>query len=440
MGWLCADSHPGGVRPFQYSRNTFADAPQILIFFQPEPKAGQASQLASSLCLQPANSAGAARFPQILRILRHGPREFRGCHPVEKRDRIMSTSRQTIFGTLSIVALVVAARWFAGDPDLHWPLAPFRSAARPCPPDTTVTRLDWSADGRSLLCHVRGLGEGVASLIVHAVAPGGRRMPIYVSNQPIVKAALAPDGGHVLLATAAGELQWMETESFETVTLVRLPKEMDFTEVTVFDNTLVAAVSRGGTVYLADPGARTVGELAIDRTRSVCSLQFSSDGMRLMTGSAGGSIEAWDLVSRTRLQSFEGHAPQPTIARFLPDGKRVISAGLDDTIRIWEIAGGREQWCFESRLRGVRALDVAPDGKTAAWAGLDSVVVVWDLEQRRKKFEFITKAPFLTTVKFSPDGGALAAAGGESLIRIYDMRTGAGQTLPVSATVERTTQ
>jgi hypothetical protein len=26
------------------------------------------------------------------------------------------------------------------------------------------------------------------------------------------------------------------------------------------------------------------------------------------------------------------------------------------------------------------------------------------------------------------------------LIRIYDMRTGAGQTLPVSATVERTTQ
>jgi hypothetical protein len=346
-------------------------------------------------------------------------------------------SRPTIYGTLSILALVIAARWFAGDAEIsRWSASPADSAGRRGAPEASVVRLEWSADGRSMLCHFRGLVEGESSLAVLPLVPAGRRMPVYVADQPIVDAALAPDGLHILVATARGELSWIETDSFAIVMLLRLPPMIDFTELVVFDDNLAAAGTGRGSIYLADPGRQTVSELTIGSGPSICSLQFSRDGRRLVAGSGDGTIAAWDLHSGTRLQSFEGHAHSSVLARFLPDGQRVMSAGLDDTVRIWTFAGGREEWQRECGLTGVRALDVSPDGTTAAWVGHDRKVVVWDLERRRKKFEFATNAPLMSTVRFSPRGTALAAAGGEPVVYLYDIETGSEHTIALREAIE----
>ena len=346
-------------------------------------------------------------------------------------------SRPTIFGTFLILALVIAARWFAGDTEVqHLSPSSTNSTDRSRVPQAAIVRLDWSADGCSLLCLFRDLGEAQVSLAVLPLVPQGRRMPAYAADQPIANAALAPDGAHILLSTTGGELLWMETDSFAVVTLFRLPPATDFAKLAVFDNGLAAAATAHGSLCVIDPGRQTVSELTTGSGTCLSSLQFSHDGRRLVCGSGDGSITAWDLASRTRLQSFEGHARSPVQATFLPDGQRVISAGLDDTVRIWKIADGGEEWQRECGLTGVRALDVSSDGRSAAWVGHDRKVVVWDIERRRKKFEFMTNAAFLSTVKFSPDGATLAAGGGELVIYIYDLQTGSERTTSLHDAIE----
>jgi WD40 repeat protein len=345
-------------------------------------------------------------------------------------------SRQTIFGTFCIAALVIAAGWIADHPALQQgPQSTLRSAGASCPPEAAVMHLDWSADGRSLFYQSRGLVEGESTLRIQALVPGGPWMSVFIAERAIIRAALAPDGRHVLLATG-GELSWMESDSFASATLLSLPPELQFTDLAVFDNRTAAAATHRGTIYVVDPGGRTVGELATGQGVSIYCLRFSSDGTRLVSGSAEGSLTVWDLASRSRLQSLEGHGRSAAQGLLLPDGQRVISAGFDDTIRIWKIASGSEEWRKECGVGGVRTLDLSPDGLTAALAGFDRKVVVWDLAQGRKKFEFTTQAPFLSSVRFAPDGAALAVAGGEASIRIFDMQKGAEQTIGIGDSLE----
>jgi dipeptidyl aminopeptidase/acylaminoacyl peptidase len=349
----------------------------------------------------------------------------------------MVMSRQTIFGILCITALVIVARWVADHPVIQpAPHSTSNSAGSSAIPSVAVMRLDWSIDGRSLLYHSRGVVEGESSLRVQALVPGGPHMPQFVAGRAIVRAALAPDGRHLLLATH-DELAWMDTDSFAAEPLLHLRPEMEITDLAVFDSNRAAAATRRGTIYVADPGRQTVCELVIGDGISAYNLRFSHDGKRLVSGSADGSLAVWDLDSRTRMKTLEGHGRSPAQGAFLPGGERLISAGFDDTIRIWEIAGGHEEWRKECGVSGVRALDLSPDGRFAAWAGFDRKVAVWDLEHRRERYEFTTLAPFLTSVRFSPDGMTLAVAGGEDRIRIYDLRTGGERTLPVGDTVGR---
>ena len=359
----------------------------------------------------------------------------------------MKTRATALPGTLCVVALVAAGAWYARlSEDGHWPLAVFTAGGKPQATVNTfsVSRAEWSADGRLLLSISRGETGAEGTLALHDAPRWSGQAAIAVAGEFVTCASLAPDGLHALVGTAHSRLWWIdptsrdpasfETASFETAGLVELRHPQSFTATAVARNGLrVAAGTSLGSIYLCDPAAGTSILLPSERQSSISDLHFSCDGKQLASARNDGSVAVWDLVNTTLLQEFAGHELPATTAEFIPgdipgdvhDLPRIISAGMDDTIRIWDIADGRELWRGEFGLIGVTTLAVSADGKVAAWGGFANKVIVWDLERGRKQFEIITPASVVLHLSFSPDGTLLAVAGSETTIRLYDAATGA---------------
>jgi WD40 repeat protein len=340
----------------------------------------------------------------------------------------MKTSHETLTGVVCIIALVAAAVWYAGEPELqHWTKSQF-NAMRMNPTELRqvfVSRVDWSADGSKLLTLSHGEISAHGSLALHDATRNIGRTAIDAGDEPVTCAALAPDGQHVLVGTAHGHLWWIDPESGDMVLLVELPPLTSITALAIADGgDLVAAATNRGSIFVCDPADRGSRSFAADRESSVTDLRFSRNQQQLASAQNDGSIAVWDVASGSLRHELAKHDKGATAAAFLSDGERILSAGLDDTIRVWEIAGGRELWRGEFGLGGVKTLDVSRDGTTAVWGGFSGKIVVWDLTRGRKNFEITTSATIIYRLKMSPDAKSLAVAGKEGTVRVYDVQSG----------------
>jgi WD40 repeat protein len=92
----------------------------------------------------------------------------------------------------------------------------------------------------------------------------------------------SPDGNHIAVATSIG-IELYNTSSFKRVEL--LSKHHDY----------------------------------------VASVNFSSDGKLLVSGSDDKTIKIWDTTSAKEIKTLKGHSDDITSVRFSPDGKYVAS-------------------------------------------------------------------------------------------------------------------
>lgn len=338
----------------------------------------------------------------------------------------MRSLRDGCLGTAFVVALVLCGVWYARDPDLKdWPLPIAGAGASPTDAgcEISVSRLDWSADGRKLLILARGEVGLEGPLVLYDIAEGVR-IPVDVEDECPAAVALHPDGAQILAGGFHGQLVWIDLEHNRTKRLIELPGSLGFTEVAISpDGRNLAAAATGGRLYLcdrhSDAAARPLGRVAAN----VCDLQFSRDGTRLVSAATNGSIAVWNVSAAALEAEFALHDGPAMGAAFLDDG-RIITAGRDDTVRIRNFAAARDEWTGQFECNGINTLAVTDDGKTAAWGGSDGRVVVWDLEHRRKRFELATRIAPVVSLRFAPDGSSLAAAGKHTKVCRFDPRTG----------------
>src|SRR5262245_198636 len=220
---------------------------------------------------------------------------------------LMSLSRESIAGIISIVTVVAAAVWYARDPEMpNWPstATPASGASRFRLPEISVGQLDWSADGRTLLTRTRGIGEREDLLTLHPLTADRQPIPLDATGRGCSAAALAADGRHVLMGTWSGELWWIDAESSAATTLVELPGDRSVTAVALQEKPggLAAAGTSVGAILLCDMARHTVSELPSDHSSSTCCLRFSRGGGHLASSHADGSVAVWDLLSGKRLQ------------------------------------------------------------------------------------------------------------------------------------------
>ena len=65
-------------------------------------------------------------------------------------------------------------------------------------------------------------------------------------------------------------------------------------------------------------------------------LAFSLDGTVLVSGTHGGKIILWDLISGNKINTLNGHTQPIEMLVFSPDGKTLVSTGQDGAIFVWD--------------------------------------------------------------------------------------------------------
>jgi WD40 repeat protein len=334
------------------------------------------------------------------------------------------------FGQALIIAAVVGTgAWIASPSEpVGAPQACFSAAStlESGPIPTAAGRVDWQADGQmALLTYGSFVDRG---LTLYDLRRKAERTVADVGLGPLSAARLSQDGRHVLLATQAGALSWIDVLSPDSpAQLAELPSPQLFRSMAIATSgEWIAAGSTAGTIQICNPAQAGSSGIRIAAASHVADVQFSRDDLLLASAHADGSIRVWDVATGKPVVEFAGHDRGAFAAAFLPDGQRIISAGADDTLRMWEIASGNELWRQDAEPLGARTLAVAADGTLAAWTGHNQCIVVWDVDRGESKFEIFTTACTLSQLSFSPDGSLLAAveADDEKSVCLYDMQCG----------------
>ena len=67
----------------------------------------------------------------------------------------------------------------------------------------------------------------------------------------------------------------------------------------------------------------------------ICSVAYSPDGTKIISGSADETIKIWDANTGECLKTLEGHLDIIWSVAFSLDGTKIISGSDDTTIKIW---------------------------------------------------------------------------------------------------------
>ena len=157
-----------------------------------------------------------------------------------------------------------------------------------------------------------------------------------------------------------------------------------------------------------------IGRLALNESGAAgepLSVAMSGDGRIAATGDRGGSIQIWDIGTRTPIGSpLVGHDFGPEGLALNRDGSTLFSASGDGTIRRWSIADPDAPTSTTVADLGAPVWEVAlsPDEAMLASASEDGTIRLWDATTGGSLGEPLIDTAFdFLTVAFSPDGSLL---------------------------------
>lgn len=252
---------------------------------------------------------------------------------------------------------------------------------------------------------------------------------------------------------------------------------------------LLAAESLEVALLSGDRPAATAHQMLRDRIQGfdgsylrghsgrITSLQTSSDGQWLASGSFDGTARLWNLTDDKPEASsiaLKGHNSCVTTVTFSPDSRWLATASIDSTARLWKLSsvefdhkpivlrghqgrinyvafGGKGRWLVTAssgltlrentvrlwdlsaanpeqaslklpeQLGVIRDVVVSPNGETLATANGDGDIYLWDLthlDPTAKPTILPGRGEAIATIAFSADGHWLAS--GSSGLRVRD--------------------
>ena len=120
-----------------------------------------------------------------------------------------------------------------------------------------------------------------------------------------------------------------------------------------------------GNINMLMPHLQLVGHDA-----EVTSVDFSSDGELLASGSGDGTVIIWNLADGSILHRLDGHTETVNDVAFSPDGSLLLTGSNDLTARLWNVTDGSELKVLESRLLGrILHVSFSPTGLFASLGG-----------------------------------------------------------------------
>lgn len=165
--------------------------------------------------------------------------------------------------------------------------------------------------------------------------------------------AFSPDGKKLVSGTQAGDVRmWNVETGIALADLIeqhpdsKIERNADGKAVTIFygrTTTALAFSSNNDHIAVGNiDKIRLLGskkQFRFEETKhgtGAEALVFSPDGTVLVSGTYGGNIMLWDLVSGNKITTLNGHTKSVETLVFSPDGKTLVSTGQDGAIFVWD--------------------------------------------------------------------------------------------------------
>jgi WD40 repeat protein len=172
---------------------------------------------------------------------------------------------------------------------------------------------------------------------------------------------------------------------------------------------------------------------------SAVAAALSSDGRRLATLTADGTVTLWDASTGTRLHTLPegktaggipGRAPLRVVA-LSADGRRLAAAGDSAVVLVWDTDEGKllRQMNVGSVNeyilgRSVFALAFSPDGEQVAAGSYLGVIRLFDVKAGREQLAISAHGDQVVCLAFSPDGRRMASASRDRTVKLWDTTSG----------------
>ncbi|MFT5326378.1 MAG: mono/diheme cytochrome c family protein [Planctomycetaceae bacterium] len=183
------------------------------------------------------------------------------------------------------------------------------------------------------------------------------------------------------------------------------------------------AVARFASVEIRDAASMKVVQRLTDFPGKVNSIEFSTDGARIIAGSgiAGlyGQASIWTIADGKQVAMFEGHRDSMYDAVLNRDQSVLATASYDKKIILWDVATGKELRTLLGHNGAVFDLDFSPDGTIVASASADQTIKLWQVSTGVRLDTLSQPLKDQYVVRFSPDGQHVIAGGLDNRIRVW---------------------
>ncbi len=147
------------------------------------------------------------------------------------------------------------------------------------------------------------------------------------------------------------------------------------------DDTLMLHESNSG-LYRWNPSAD--GPVLAGHAREAWTVDYTSDGRFLASGSDDGTMKIWEVATGRELATSVNHTQTVVQTVYSPSGTQLASLCLDGSLRVWEINSETGLPVGEHRQaddhRKGRSLSWSSDGRQIATGGYDGEVLLWDAD------------------------------------------------------------